>query len=88
MVLKYFHYAVLSAHQGGCKTYHEIDANFWWPQMRREIFDYVRNCDFCQRAKLAQNQRVELYSANPASQPMERLFIDFVGPVTRNNGAI
>jgi hypothetical protein len=51
--------------------------------MRLEISDYVRKCDLCQWAKPAQDMRVGLHAANPCSQPMERLFVDFVGPLTR-----
>jgi hypothetical protein len=51
--------------------------------MRLEIFDYVRKCDLCQRAKPAQDTRVGLHAASPSSQPMEKLFVDFMGPLTR-----
>jgi hypothetical protein len=51
--------------------------------MRLEIFGYVRKRELCQRAKPAQDTRVGLHAANPCSQPMERLFVDFVGPLTR-----
>jgi len=51
--------------------------------MRREIFDYVRKCELCQHAKPAQNQRVGFHSATPGSETMQRLFIDFVSPLTR-----
>jgi len=37
----------------------------------------------CQRAKPAQDTRVGLHAAKPASEPMDRLFADFVGPLTR-----
>jgi hypothetical protein len=37
----------------------------------------------CQRAKPAQTTQVEIHSASPSSRPMERLFIDFVGPLIR-----
>ena len=37
----------------------------------------------CQRAKPAQNTNVGLHAAQPPSQPMEKVFIDFVGPLTR-----
>jgi hypothetical protein len=40
--------------------------------MRAEIFDYVHRCDLGQRAKPAQNARVET------------LFTDFMGPLTRS----
>jgi hypothetical protein len=39
-------------------------------------------CSLCQRAKPAQDTQVGLNSANPVSQPIERLFMDFVGPLT------
>ena len=51
--------------------------------MRLEIFSYVRACELCQRAKPAQDSRVGLHSTSPVTAPMERLFIDFVGPLTR-----
>jgi hypothetical protein len=52
--------------------------------MRKDVFDYVRKCELCQRAKPAQNAHVGLHSANPCSEPMKKLFIDFVGPVVRS----
>jgi transposase InsO family protein len=83
LLFKYFHDAVLSGHLGARKTLQRIATNFWWPRMRAEIFAYVRKCELCQRAKPAQNTRVGLHSADPSSRPMERLFIDFVGPLVR-----
>jgi hypothetical protein len=84
MLLKYFHDAVVSGHLGAHKTFYKVAVNFWWPKMRTDIFRYVRKCDLCQRAKPAQNTQVGLHSANPSSQPMEKIFIDFVGPLTRS----
>ena len=52
--------------------------------MRNDVFKYVQQCELCQRAKPAQNTRVGLLSAEPSSYPMERLFIDFVGPLVRS----
>jgi hypothetical protein len=51
--------------------------------MRREIFQYVRRCDFCQRAKPSQNTRVGLHSATPSSRPLGKAFVDFMGPMVR-----
>jgi hypothetical protein len=83
MLLTYFHDAVLSGHLGARKTFLKIATNFWWPKLRAEILSYVRMCYLCQRVKPAQDTRVGLHLASPSSQPMERLFIDFVGPLTR-----
>ena len=49
-----------------------------------KIFDYVHRCDLCHRLKLAQNTSVGLHSAIPVSETMERLFVDFMGPLTRS----
>jgi len=52
--------------------------------MHGQVFEYVPKCGLCQRAKQAQDTRVGLYSASPVPLPMDRLFIDFVGPLVRN----
>jgi hypothetical protein len=83
MVLQYFHDSSLSDHLGTFKTFRRNAANFWWPGMRSEVFQYVRKCEACQRAKPAQNAQVGKHTAQPASRPLERLFIDFVGPLPR-----
>jgi hypothetical protein len=91
MLLKYFHDSVLSGHLRAHKTFWKIAANFWWPRMQREAFAYVHQCKACQRAKPAQDMRVGLHSVNLSSRPMEKLFMDFVGPLTctkRGNIAI
>jgi hypothetical protein len=83
MLLKYFHDSVLSGHLGAFKTLRRVMANFWWPRMRTEVFQYVRKCDACQRAKPAQHTAVGLHSSSPVSSPLERIFVDFVGPLPR-----
>jgi hypothetical protein len=52
--------------------------------MRGDVFDYVKKCELCVRAKPAQNTKVGMHYARPSSEPMERLFIDFVGPLVRS----
>ena len=84
MVMKYFHDGILAGHLGARKTLSKISSNLWWANMREDVFKYVQHCELCQRAKPAQNTRVGLHSAEPSSYPMERLFIDFVGPLVRS----
>jgi transposase InsO family protein len=83
MLLAYFHDAMISGHLGAHKTFCRVSANFWWPNMRADVFGYVHNSAGCQQAKHAQNTAVGLHSASPASKPLERVFIDFVGPLPR-----
>ena len=62
----------------------KIGSNFWWPNLRKEVFHHVKTCELCQRGKPAQNTQVWLHSVEPASGPMEKLFVDFVGPLVRS----
>jgi hypothetical protein len=55
MLLNYCHDSVMSGHLGAPKKFLKIATNFWWLRMRSEIFDYVRKCDLCQRAKSMQD---------------------------------
>ena len=83
MLLTYFHDSPLAGHLGAQKTFHEVTANFWRPNMRTDVFQYVHKCGLCQRGKPAQNTPVGWHAAEPSTQPMQKLFADFVGPLTR-----
>jgi hypothetical protein len=84
MLLEYFHDSALSAHLGVAKTLHRICKVFYWPTIRSDVTNYVRTCDVCQRAKPAQNTRVGFHDSQVVPKPMERIFIDFVGPIVRS----
>jgi transposase InsO family protein len=84
MILEYFHSSHLSAHLGTTKTLNRISKVFYWPGMRAEIFSFVRQCQNCQRAKPVKDSLVGLHSSDVVTRPMERLFIDFVGPIVRS----
>jgi hypothetical protein len=84
MVVRYFHDGIFAGHLGTRKTLGKISSNCWWPSMRNEVFNYVHKCELCQRMKPVQNARVGLHSAEPSSYPMEKLFVDFVGPLVRS----
>jgi hypothetical protein len=91
MVIRYFHDGIFAGHLGARNTLGKVSSNFWWPNIRNEVFNYVQRRDLCQRAKPIQNTRVGLHSAEPSFYPMQKLFVDFVGPLItskRGNTAI
>ena len=83
MLLTYFHDSPLAGHLGAQKTLHKVAANFWWPNTRTDVFQYVRKCGLSRRGKPAQNTRMGWHTAEPFTRPMQKLFADFVGPLTR-----
>jgi hypothetical protein len=74
MVVKYFHDSPLSGHLGMFKTWKKVSRHFYWSTMKEDIFQYVRKCELCQRAKPAQNTQVGLHSAMPATGTLDRIF--------------
>ena len=50
------HNSRYSIHPGSTKMYQDLKKNFWWPNMKKEIAEWVSRCDTCQRVK-AEHQR-------------------------------
>jgi hypothetical protein len=42
---------IFSMHPGSTKMYHDLKPLYWWTRMKREIAQYVSECDTCQRIK-------------------------------------
>jgi hypothetical protein len=40
-----------SMHPGSTKMYHDLKPLYWWTRMKREIAQYVSECDTCHRIK-------------------------------------
>ena len=73
----------MSGHLGSFKTWKKIRHQFYLPKLRDDVFEHVRQCELCQRAKPAQDTKVGLHQATPASYPLEIFFFDFVGTLVR-----
>ena len=51
VILKEAHDTPLSIHPGSTKMYQDLKTMYWWTGMKREIAQYVSECDICQRVK-------------------------------------
>ncbi|KAJ9531406.1 hypothetical protein QJQ45_006884 [Haematococcus lacustris] len=61
------------------KTWHTVDLSFTWPGMRKDVEDYVRQCDACQRNK--PSTRLKAGKLQPLSIPgrrWESVSMDFI----------
>ena len=56
LILKEAHESPLTIHPGSTKMYQDLRQRFWWTRMKREIAQYIANCDVCRRVK-AEHQR-------------------------------
>jgi hypothetical protein len=65
-ILDEAHVSKFSMHLGSTKMYHDLKPLYWWTRMKREIAQYIAECDTCQRIKAS-----HLKSAG-ALQPLYR----------------
>jgi hypothetical protein len=50
-ILDEAHLSKFSMHLGSTKMYHDLKPLYWWTRMKREIAQYVSECDTCHRIK-------------------------------------
>ena len=50
-ILHEAHTSRCSVHPGGVKMYHDVRRTYWWPGMKREVYDTVARCLVCQQVK-------------------------------------
>ena len=76
-----------SAHGGYFKTYNRISATYYWPQMSREIKNFVNTCDVCQKTKPRRHTPVGLLQPIPIpSQPFEVVTMNFIPELLLSDG--
>ncbi len=46
-----FHDHITAGHPGIEKTKELVLREYWWPKMKKDVEDYVRACETCQRTK-------------------------------------
>lgn len=63
------------------KTINRITPHYFWPKMKTEIADYVKNCIECQKYKITNLKPAGLYRTVSTNQRFEVLAIDLVGPL-------
>ncbi|KAL8103504.1 hypothetical protein AgCh_027915 [Apium graveolens] len=68
-----------SIHSGSTKMYHDLEENFWWPNMKKEIAEWVSKCYTFQQVK-AEHQRPSglLQPLDIPEWKWEHLAMDFV----------
>ncbi|GFV39369.1 retrovirus-related Pol polyprotein from transposon 412 [Trichonephila clavipes] len=71
-----------SGHLGVTKTKSRIARYFYWPQCYKEIEEFVKTCDPCQRAGKANDQKKAPMQLVPViSEVFSKLNVDAVGPL-------
>jgi hypothetical protein len=79
--LQYFHDSPVAGHSGIDRTEKRWLQNFYWPNARKIIADYIRACPVCEKFKPSkENTKAELQPII-STHPLDLIEIDFVGPL-------
>jgi hypothetical protein len=75
------------AHSGAHRSYYRLACTYYWPRMYRDIKEYVRSCDICQKVKPKKHSPYGLLTplAIP-SRPFDTITMDFIPelPLTKS----
>ena len=77
------HEIPLAGHMGAEKTSKKIKDFFYWPNMNKDILEFCRTCDECQKFEpKGKTKRVPLQEMPLMELPYDRIVIDLIGPIT------
>jgi hypothetical protein len=83
-ILAKAHESQFSIHPGSNKMYQDVRKKFWWPHMKREVAQYVAECDTCQRVKAEHLKSVGTLQPLPIpSWKWEDISMDFITGLPR-----
>ncbi len=82
MVMKKLHEGPLGGHFAMEITKKKIlDVGYWWPTMYKDVHDYCRSCDACQRTIGLTTQSLVKLITSIIEEPFMKWGFDFVGPI-------
>lgn len=85
-LLRQCHDEPTSGHLGTYKTLHRLSQRVYWPGMKADVHQYIRNCTTCMRAKPMQQAPAGLMGGHSSvSKPWEVICADLVGPLPRTS---
>ena len=83
-ILHEHHDSPLAGHLGIEKTIKNIQWDYYWPNMLKEIKEYVQSCDLCQRNKSSNQTPAGLLQPLPIpTKKFEQVTMDFIVQLPR-----
>ena len=80
-----FHHVHDLAHTGVKATKKSIASSYIWPNMAKQITEWVKECHVCQATKIHKHNKTPLASFPAPSGKFQDLHVDIVGPFPPSN---
>ncbi|KAG5862306.1 hypothetical protein JTB14_017304 [Gonioctena quinquepunctata] len=65
--------------------YNNIKKNYFWSGLRKNVEDFVKRCDDCQRYKHSKPNTEPMTITTTASSGFQKIFLDLVGPLPEDS---
>ncbi len=88
-VISAFHDPPYCGHPGIGNTTALLKQNYWWPNLKKDVEEYVKGCAVCQANKInTHHQKPHLYpiTTDPEVQPFEVVTMDFITKLPPSRG--
>jgi len=88
-VIQTFHDPPSMGHPGIANTYALTRRDYWWPQMKKDVEEYVKGCALCQANKInTHHQKPHLIpiTTNTEAEPFEVIAMDFIVKLPNSQG--
>ena len=81
-ILYEYNDATVGGHRGMNLTLRAIKAKYSWPNMRKDVENYVKQCRSCQVNKiLGPRVKAPMEITSTAAHPFDKCYLDIVGPL-------
>jgi Integrase zinc binding domain len=81
IILSDFHLLPTSAHAGSRRMAKTIKIFYYWSGMRKDIENFVKRCDACQRNKHSLPTKEPMVVTSTATSALNKIFLDIVGSI-------
>jgi hypothetical protein len=86
-ILSDTHDSKVAGHFGQFKTLERVKNNFFWPNMDKDVEEYVRSCDSCQRNKTSRHKKFGmLQPLEIPYRPWTSISMDFIVGLPGSSG--
>ena len=87
LILEELHEGICGSHTGGRSLAHwAITQGYWWPNMQKEVLEYAKKCDQCQRFTSNTHQPGGFLNPLSSPWPFAQWGLDIVGPFPKAVG--
>lgn len=70
-----------NSHQSARMIYKQLRTKFWFPKMRKLVFNVIKNCTHCQASKITRYNSTPLTRIQCLKKRFATIHIDIVGPL-------